>query len=152
MFIKGGSYEEDELAGIVAWGRGCANERFPGVYTRVSSFYDWIVNNTCALSEDTPEYFNCNGGHIEVYKKPIGALWDSSAPSGTPTPEPDSLMFVDWDPIAPLQHCQGDCDRDADCADGMLCFQRSGGFSQVPGCISSGYVPSIADFCISPQG
>jgi hypothetical protein len=49
----------------------------------------------------------------------------------------------------PLGECQGDCDRDADCQEGLICFQRSKR-GHVPGCLAGDKDTSNSDYCILP--
>ena len=46
----GGGAGYDIIVGIVSWGVGCAY--LPGVFSRVSMSYDWIVEVVCAYSQD----------------------------------------------------------------------------------------------------
>lgn len=48
----------------------------------------------------------------------------------------------------PLSKCQGDCDEDSDCVDGLKCFKRDSSILNVPGC--DGNVSDDTDFCYDP--
>lgn len=60
LFLKGDTIEDDSLIGLVSWGYDCAGDT-PGVYTRISYFYDWILETMCFLdSENVPDYVDCS--------------------------------------------------------------------------------------------
>mmetsp|Transcript_15497 Transcript_15497/g.25118 ORF Transcript_15497/g.25118 Transcript_15497/m.25118 type:complete len:199 (+) Transcript_15497:77-673(+) len=50
----------------------------------------------------------------------------------------------------PLDRCQGDCDVDAHCKNGLVCFQRKG-HEAVPGCSGGTSDSSRSDYCIDPS-
>lgn len=57
LLVKGSGPEDDIQVGLVSWGRGCAV--YPGVYSRISSAYEWIRWQICNLSIEPPAYFKC---------------------------------------------------------------------------------------------
>ena len=61
LVVKGDDASEDVQVGIVSWGLNCASDYFPGVYARVSQFYDWIQSETCTYSSYASEAgFDCS--------------------------------------------------------------------------------------------
>ena len=43
------------------------------------------------------------------------------------------VKFIKWNPSVLLNECEGDCDGDHQCADGLVCYQREAGNEEVPG-------------------
>ena len=41
------------LVGIVSFGFDCADPNYPGIYTKIASYYDWIISNMKHESNST---------------------------------------------------------------------------------------------------
>ena len=49
--------DKPTLIGTVSWGFDCADPHYPGVYSRCSSYFDWLRANICDLSTSTDSKF-----------------------------------------------------------------------------------------------
>ena len=93
-------------------------------------------------------------GYSGPTPQPSSAPTMTARPSLTPLP-PMPLKDFGGDPPKdrfPLKLCQGDCDKDVDCAKGLICFQRDEN-TTVPGCIGGETDNKKTDYCIlDPYG
>ncbi len=60
LIIPGEDSTEDIQIGVVSWGIDCSGG-YPGVFSRVSTAYDWIREQVCKESIDPPASFSCKG-------------------------------------------------------------------------------------------
>lgn len=80
---------------------------------------------------------------------------DASPPTPAPTlfpcVEEVSIDAFETKNSTGLQLCQGDCNVDDDCAEGLICYQRSMAYAPVPGCSCWESDMTRNDYCIEPQ-
>ncbi|XP_021952932.1 ovochymase-2 isoform X2 [Folsomia candida] len=72
--------ENQTLCGISSWGNRCGLPGFPGVYTEISYFLEWIRSSISSVEEDlTPvETVTSCGGRIDVTSASINYLVEGS--------------------------------------------------------------------------
>jgi len=149
LLIKGQGPDDDVLVGTVSWGRDCAAQNYAGVYARTSYFYDWISQASCHLSPELAP-FDCVSITDATTPSSAPTSEPTTAPSMAPTrpPTDNTATFLGWSPdttVQKLRRCEGDCDSDEDCEEGLVCYQRNGW--SVPGC-DGRRERTIADYCI----
>jgi hypothetical protein len=93
-------------------------------------------------------------GYFVPTETPTAAPTITARPSLTPLPQKILRDYGGTPPVDkfPLQLCEGDCDNDGHCAEGLICFQRDEN-QAVPGCIGGDTDIERTDYCIvDPYG
>eukprot|EP00980_Cylindrotheca_fusiformis_P002012 scaffold444_cov109-Cylindrotheca_fusiformis.AAC.9 len=103
-----------------------------------------LCQGDCDTSADCADGLTC---HQRDAGEPVpgctgGAEDDSNTDYCVPIRQPLEIS-TDF----PLGLCQGDCDTNADCADGLTCYQRNAR-ELVPGCTGGAEDDSKTDYCV----
>jgi hypothetical protein len=136
-------FTEDCAIGLICHRRE-ANEAAPGC----------IGGEDSDSSSDFCVFDAFGPGYNPVTDAPTLSPTKTNSPTITPLPPQPVVDFGGSPPLTafPLQRCQGDCDLDDECAEGLICFQR-GASEAVPGCIGGEANTMMTDYCIlDPRG
>jgi hypothetical protein len=143
------------LAGITSWGIGCNEPNYPGVYTRISTYADWIYSatgidpsgsggSTGGSGGTTPpptpscpagEYADCAG--ICFDSSYLGWIGDTYCDDGT------------WGLVLNCEEYGGDCDDCGLSLDDPNEYCGSTGTVAPEDCDDSGWLEDCAGVCIN---
>ena len=73
------------LVGIVSFGFDCADPNYPGIYTKIASYYDWIISNMKHESNSTDDTTN-----LKFYSSSMAKT--RNVPNSSSSKELDSLL------------------------------------------------------------
>jgi V8-like Glu-specific endopeptidase len=92
---------------------------------------------------------HCGGGCGGNLGAPIYEFYDAISGFLSSTPPAGNQLHGDVvNPTYKLGLCEGDCDSDANCDSGLVCFQRNG-YTAVPGCTGIGR--KDWDYCVEDK-
>ena len=73
------------LVGIVSFGFDCADPNYPGIYTKIASYYDWIISNMKHEYNSTDDTTN-----LKFYSSSMAKT--RNVPNSSSSKELDSLL------------------------------------------------------------
>jgi len=151
--------DDDECAaGLMCYQRDDA-EPVPGCNGTPRDGWDYCVRPSDVVllellldtDEPTARPTMSLGGEEETTTTTSPTTSPTQRPSVRPTMPPPGVVFSFPEGSEPkdMQRCRGDCDKDSDCASGLVCLLRNGKSpDDVPGC--RGKADGGDDYCISP--